>query len=140
MFYDLAVPLDLKEAEARFSYLAKNGKKITLVEKRKKRSYSQNRYLHLIVGLFAVSTGYTLAEAKLLYKLQYKEVYCYTKRNQKFIRSSADLDTKEMAESISRFRNWSNSEAGIYLPSANEEHLLNSIERELEKYDNKIYI
>ena len=48
-------------------------------------------------------------------------------------RSSANLTTAEMTQAIDRFRNWSASECGIYLPSPNEEDFLQSIEVEMDR-------
>ena len=140
MFYDLTNPMELKAAEARFSFLASKGKKITLIEKRKKRTYQQNRYLYLILGWFSIETGFSLLESKHIYKLQSKEIFVYTRKGEKFLRSTADIDTEQMSTSIERFRDYSNTTAGIYLPTANENELLNSIENELERYENKVYI
>ena len=139
MFYDLSTPIGLMSAIKRFEFLVANKKRINLTEKRKKRSHSQNRYLHLILGWFALQTGYTVEESKHLYKMQSKDLFVYEKKGTKFVRSSADLNTKEMSIVIERFRNYS-AEAGIYLPEANEVDFLNHIERNLEKYENKIYI
>ena len=48
------------------------------------------------------------------------------------LRSSRDLDTGDMTTAIERFRNWSASEADIYLPAPNEQEFLDSIEREMQ--------
>ena len=140
MFYDLSSPSELQLAQARFDFLANKQKKINLTESRKKRTYQQNRYLHLLLGWFGVETGYSLNEAKQIYKKASADIYLYEKKGRPFMKSSAELDTKELSITIERFRNYSNIEAGIYLPSANETELLNHIERELGKYENKVYI
>ena len=140
MFYDLSNPSELKAAETRFSFLAGKGKSITLIEKRKKRTFRQNKYLHLLLGFFGLETGYTLDESKQIYKKTSPDIYFYTKNNRPFIRSSADLDTKEMTLSIERFRNYSSEKGGIYLPSPNETEFLENIENQLERYENKVYI
>ena len=140
MFYDLSSPIEIKAARSRFEFLIEKGKKIKLVEHRKKRTYKQNRYLHLLLGWFAVETGFTLGEAKQIYKLQSKDIYFYAKKDEVFIRSSADLNTKDLAITIERFRNYSNTVAGIYLPEANEVDFLNHIEENLENYENKVFI
>ena len=49
------------------------------------------------------------------------------------LRSSKDLDTKEMTQAIERFRNWSASVAGIYLPSPNEEQFLLYCEKMIQE-------
>lgn len=56
----------------------------------------------------------------------------------KYLRSSADLDTTEMTLTIDRFRNWSASQVGVYLPAPDEERLLQLAEIEIER--NKEFI
>ena len=140
MYYDLSNPTDLKSAQSRWDFLVAKQKRINLSEKRRKRTYSQNRYLHLLLGWFALETGYTLSEAKHIYKMMSKVIFVYTKKGIKFVKSSADIDTKQMTITIERFRNYSNDTAGIYLPSPNETEFLNNIENQMSKYENKIYI
>ncbi len=50
-----------------------------------------------------------------------------------YLRSSAELTTGEMTLSIDRFRNWSASVAGIYLPAANEQQMLIYAQQEIER-------
>ncbi len=132
MIYDLSSVVDRNRAEKRFVQLMGEGAKIEL-KKREKRSLNQNNYLHLLIGFFALETGYNLVEVKQIYKECSPEIYGYEKNGKKFIRSSADLSTSEMSKSIDKFRNMSSSEAGIYLPEANEDKFLDEIERELAK-------
>ena len=56
----------------------------------------------------------------------------------KVLRSSSDLDVNEMNTSIDRFRNWASAEAGVYIPSADEERLIQLMEIDIER--NKPYI
>ena len=132
MIYDLKLAIDRQRAEKRFIQLMKECTKIEL-KKKVKRSVSQNSYLHLLIGFFALETGYTTTEAKQIYKEQTPQVYEYEKDGKKFIQSSADLTTSEMAITIDRFRDYSSSVAGIYLPEANEDKFLDEIERELQR-------
>ena len=46
------------------------------------------------------------------------------------LRSSANLDTKEMTTAIERFRNYASKEAGIYLPSPEDLSQLQEIENQ----------
>jgi len=140
MFYDLSIPAGVQSARSRFDFLVAQKKKISLVEKRRKRTYRQNRYLYLLLGFFSIETGYTLEESKQIYKKASPDIYFYTKNNRPFIRSSADLDTVEMTLSIERFRNYSSEKGGIYLPSPNETEFLENIENQMERYENKVYI
>lgn len=50
-----------------------------------------------------------------------------------YLRSSAELTTGEMTLSIDRFRNWSASVAGIYLPAANEHQMLIYAQQEIQR-------
>lgn len=53
--------------------------------------------------------------------------------NVQVIRSSSEIDTKQMTQAIDKFRNWSSKEAGIYLPDANEDQFLEHIRQESER-------
>lgn len=55
-----------------------------------------------------------------------------------YLRSSAELTTGEMTLSIDRFRNWSASVTGIYLPSSSERDFLIHIQQAIE--NNKEFI
>lgn len=132
MIYNLKLQIDRKRAEKRFIQLMGESAKIE-INKKNKRSVRQNSYLHLIIGFFALETGYTTTEAKQIYKQQNAPIYKYNKEDKWFIRSSADLSTTEMAITIDRFRDYSSDVAGIYLPEANEDKFLDEIESELSK-------
>ncbi len=132
MIYDLSSQIDRKRAEKRFVQLMGEGVKIEL-KKKQKRSIRQNSYLHLLIGYFAIETGYTTVEAKQIYKEQSPLIYEYEKGDKKFIRSSADLTTGDMTKTIDNFRNYSSAQAGIYLPEANEDKFLDEIEMELQR-------
>ena len=132
MIYDLSLQIDRSRAEKRFVQLMGEAVKIEL-KKKVKRSLNQNSYLHVIIGFFALETGYTRVEAKQIYKEQTPQVYEYKKDDKKFIRSSAELSTSEMSITINRFRDYSSSEAGVYLPSADEKEFLEECEREIQR-------
>lgn len=114
---------------------------VELTEKKPRRSNQQNAYLHVILGYFAMETGNTLEWVKQQYfkKLVNADIFIREQEDKwlgrmKVLRSSADLDSAEMTTAIDRFRNWSSSEAGIYLPSANEEDMLSLMEVEISRY------
>ncbi|MDD6211287.1 MAG: hypothetical protein PUB21_11865 [Bacteroidales bacterium] len=145
MLYDLSNPLHKEQFKTRCNFLFQKNAIVELTEKKPKRTNQQNRYLHLILGFFAVETGNTLEFVKTEYfkKLVNPDIFIREKEDKylgkiKILRSSADLDTSESNLSIERFRNWSSSEAGIYLAAPNEEKLLQLIEIELER--NKRYL
>lgn len=121
--------------------LEKSNGIVELTEKKARRSNQQNAYLHVILGYFAMETGNTLEWVKQQYfkKLVNAEIFIREQDDKylgrlKVLRSSADLDSAEMTTAIDRFRNWASSEAGIYLPSPNEEEMLSLMEVELSRY------
>ena len=138
MIIDSSNQVEVIRAEQRFKWLVEHKKTFELKEKRTKRTYSQNNYLHLLLSYFGLELGYTLAESKQMYKGLNKDVFIYQKNGQQFIRSSADLDTKEMTITIDRFKNFASVEAGVYLPEASDVIHLNYIENEINKTTNKI--
>lgn len=146
MLYDLTNPLHAEQFKAKVNKLYKAKAIVELTEKRAKRSLPQNKYLHLILGYFGVESGNTLEWVKREYfkKLCNKDIFVkervdnITNQKTKYLRSSADLTIDEMTTAIERFRNWSAQEAGIYIPSPDEQDLL--IIAEIETERNKNYL
>ena len=120
-----------------------------VVEVKKKlpnRTLAQNSYLHLLLGYFGSEYGCSLDEAKIdFYKRTCnRDLFERKMVNKKgnevtYLRSSAELTTGEMTLSIDRFRNWSASVAGIYLPAANEQQMLIYAQQEIERNKELIY-
>lgn len=140
MVYDTSNPLDNANFLLRAKKLAESGKIVELTEKKPRRSLPQNKYLHVILAYFGTQTGNTLEWVKQQYykKLVNPDLFIREKEDKflgriKVLRSSADIDTAEMTESIERFRNWSAQEAGIYIPSADEAILIQQMEIEIER-------
>lgn len=146
MLFDLSNPLQLAQFQAKANMLSEKGTAIVeLTEKKPRRSIQANKYLHVILGYFACETGNTLEWVKQQYykKLVNPTIFIRDKDDKylghiKVLRSSSELDTEEMCVSIDRFRNWSSAECGIYLPSSDEERLLQLMEIEIER--NKSYL
>lgn len=142
MLYDLKNPLQREQIKARFTMLLEKSDSIVeLAEKKPKRSNQQNKYLHVILGYFAVETGNTLEWVKQQYfkKLVNAELFIREQTDKylgkiKILRSSAALDSAEMTTAIDRFRNWASNEAGVYLPAPNEAELLALMEVEISRY------
>ena len=142
MLYNLNNLLQKEQFKARTAMLLEKSNGIVeLTEKKARRSNQQNAYLHVILGYFAMETGNTLEWVKQQYfkKLVNAEIFIREQDDKylgrlKVLRSSADLDSAEMTTAIDRFRNWASSEAGIYLPSPNEEEMLSLMEVELSRY------
>ncbi|MBR1526862.1 MAG: recombination protein NinB [Prevotella sp.] len=146
MIYSLSNPLDVQNAKTRLDLLIKRGSVIELTEKKAKRSLNQNAYLHLILGFFASQTGNTLEWVKQQYykKLCNPDIFIGEKQDKflgsvRYVRSSADLRTDEMNLSIERFRNWSASEAGIYIPEPTNEAEIAAMQIEVERYKTYLY-
>lgn len=114
---------------------------IELKAKRPKRTVQQNRYLHVLLGYYASEFGYTLDEVKFRFFKAHcnKDIFVRKRVNKRgkevnYYRSSANLTTEEMTTTIERFRNWSASECGLYLPEANEYAHLAHAEAQIEQY------
>lgn len=140
MLYDLTNPLDRDRFKRRCNALFTKQGIVELTEKTQ-RSSQQNRYLHLLLGYLAMETGNELDYVKEIFykRAANKELFVREKDDQilgkvEYLRSSADLSKEEMTLSIDRFRNWSSQTAGIYLPTANEQEFLASIEYEMSRY------
>ena len=56
----------------------------------------------------------------------------------KYLRSSSDLDSTEFSLTIERFRNFASAQCGIYIPSPDEERLIQLMEIEIEQHINYI--
>lgn len=141
MIYDLANELDRVRLEKRFKALLTARKVVEVKEYKPKRTNAQNRYLHAILGEFAMQTGNTLEDVKCKYFKKYcnYELFVRAKEykhigNIEVLRSSSELDTAEMTTAIERFRNWAAKEAGIYLPSPDEEAYIAAIEAEMQRH------
>lgn len=140
MLYDLRNPLDRERFKRRCNVLYQKQGIVDLSEKTQ-RSIQQNKFLHLLLGYLAMETGNTLDYVKEVFykRTANKELFLREKEDEilgkvEYLRSSADLSKEEMTLSIDRFRDWSSQTAGIYLPAANEQEFLASIEYELSKY------
>ena len=131
MLYNLSNPYEVDRCREYLNTLCGKQALIEVKEKKRTRSLSQNSYLHVILSYFACEYGCTMEEAKLdFYKRTCNKDIFVEKVTNKFgreierVRSSASLDTGEMTTTIERFRNWSSSVAGIYIPSPYEHEFL----------------
>lgn len=132
MKYDLSIKDERAAASFEFARLLVKKPIIELKVSRKARSLNQNNYLHLLLGAFGNHFGYTLEEAKLIYKQINSSTYQYEKKGRTFYRSSADLSAEEMSKSIDKFR-MASAEHGCELPLATDEEWLRRIENEIEQ-------
>lgn len=139
MIYDLDKTLDRERLKKRINALYSARKVVEVSEFKLKRSNAQNRYLHLILGEFAMQTGNTVEYVKSEYfkRLCNAEAFIIRKSDiyagtVDLLRSSADLTSAGLSTAIERFRNWASAQAGIYLPAPNEQKWLAAIEREMQ--------
>jgi hypothetical protein len=141
--YNLKNPYDRQKFKEKVNQLELKQEYVELKVKHTNRTLAQNSYLHLLLGYFASEFGYTLDEVKMdFYKRKCNpDIYVVERVNRrgrtvKTLRSSTDLDKLEMTRSIERFRNWSASECGLYLPSANEAEAIFHAQQQVEQYQN----
>lgn len=148
MIFDLSKEEPRQQVIDRMKYLLGKNAKIEINEKRKNRTYSQNNYLHLILGHFALEYGETLEYVKQVIFKQWvnEDIFKYERVNEKTgeireaYRSTAQLNTKEMSEAIERFRNYAVKNLDLYLPEPKDLTHLEEIENQLEQYSSKIYL
>ena len=139
MLYDLGSILDRSRFKSRCNDLYRRGCVVELTEK-SRRTPAQNRYLHLILGWFALEYGETLDYVKREYfkRLVSPDLFVFRKDDRflgetEVLRSTRDLTKEQLTIAITRFRDWSSREAGVYLPEANEDEFLRAVEVELSR-------
>ena len=127
MLLDLNKDIDRSKFKDRSIKLLEKRVIIDLTEKTN-RTLKQNNYMHLICAYFGSELGYTTEESKSLFKTLNRDIFEYEKNNVKFIKSSADVTKDELTKAIGKFRMWSNDNAGLYLPEANEKEFLTQVQ------------
>ena len=110
--------LDRKKAETYFTKLMQGKSKFELKREVKKKSVSNNAYLHVCITLYSIHFGNTLKDAKKHLKRNCSmmiEEYlgCYE------LRSCADLNNDECYDFSQWIRNYS-APLGCYIPSPQE--------------------
>ena len=145
MIYNLSNPYDVERFKGWVDKMIAERKVVEAKRKDENRTIKQNSYLHLIISYFATQYGCGADEAKIdFYKRRCnRDLFERWRRNRRgdpvpYLRSSADLTKEEMTLSIDRFRNWSSSVAGIYLPSREDGEMLTYAMQEIER--NKEFI
>lgn len=145
MIFNLNNPHEVEKFKSYVNNLYLKKGVIEVKEKRPRRTIKQNSYLHLLLGYFGSEYGMSLEQVKIDFfkRVCNKDLFERKKQNKKgnsicFLRSSAELTTDEMSLAITRFRNWSASEADIYLPSAEDFEFLIYAQQCIE--NNKEYL
>jgi hypothetical protein len=122
MKYNLAYSFDANSARVYLDNLIADQKQIELSVIREKRSRSQNNYLHVVITLWAIHTGYTLQEAKDYLK-DTCEFMHYEKNGHMFRVETSKHDSKELTGFIEWIRNYSAKECGYYIPTPEEYYM-----------------
>ncbi len=142
MIYNPEKQIDVSRAIERLKFFIENKRVFELTEKRKKRTISQNAYLHLLFGWFALETGYTTEEVKQeIFKKIVNPNTFYEGEFGNIItierwRSTVNLSTQEMTLCIDRFRDYASKEAGIYLPQPSDLAMLQEMEIQISNNQN----
>lgn len=144
MEYNLDIDYQRREFDERIAELKDARCVVELHKVYPKRTIQQNKYLHLIIGWWALHYGCTDEYAKRkFFKLECnKDTFLVIREskagNQYYdLLSSKDITTEQMTICIERFRNYC-AEHGCYIPSPDERQYLTYIQREQEK--NKKYL
>lgn len=140
MQYNLNSELDRQRFKVKVKQLWTKGGIVEVTEKRR-RTLNQNAYAHLCFSALAIEIGESAEYVKqeVFKRICNPDLFLVTKENPilgtiEVLRSSRDLTTHEMSVAIDRYRKWC-AEQGVYIPEANEEENLASLEAELSKYE-----
>jgi hypothetical protein len=140
MIYNPEKPIDIQNAITKIKYFIDKKAVFELKRKQVPKTYPQIKYVHLILGWFALEYGETVEYVKLEYfkKLVNPAIFKYEFINRKTgeirdeYKSLANISKEEMTLSINRFRDYSSKEAGIYLPQPSDLSILQEIEIQIK--------
>jgi len=116
--YDLSNDFKRRQFEADVAQHLENRDYVTLARVAKPRSTNQNRYLHALLGLLSVYTGFTLEEIKSIAKRKFAGKY--TKDGVNFIRETKNMNKEEMTTFIEKLRLWGIQDIGCPMPTVEE--------------------
>lgn len=136
MIYNFSDDAQWQEFNTRALQLREKKAKVDFTEKRGKRTPNQNNYLHLILSFYGLEIGYTLEEIKVILKRDIcPEIFKYKKGKHTFYRSTASLDTMEMAKVIHQLKHHAIIH-GCPLPDAENQDHIDYCKNQLEIYQN----
>lgn len=140
MLYNLREELSRQRFASRVRKLWKDGAIVELTDKRQ-RTRNQNNFLHVILGILAMETGNSLEAVKTeIFKKRVNPDLFVAQKDDPVLgqitvlRSSRDLTTEQMTLAIDRYMKFC-SELGIYIPSPEDEALIEEAEYELSRLD-----
>lgn len=133
----LRLPQQIEKFNFHVAQLQSYDGSIELRKIQRPRTLQQNKFLHVCISIYAIETGYTLDEAKTLLKRECGFMV-YEKNNQKFLKKTSDMDTKELTDFIEWIRNYAGVH-GFYIPSS-DDYMRNWEEIEQTIEQNKQYL
>lgn len=140
MLFDLSQPLQAIDADTYLQQLHEQGARIEIVKK-SSRTLSQNSYLHCCLAYYASEFGLSLEEVKVdtFKRTVNKRLFSGTRTNKRgeqvtYLRSTRELSSEEMTEAIERFRNYSATIAGLYIPSPDEHRTMFAAQQQIDNY------
>lgn len=138
MTYNLDNKFDRERFRTRCDYLMERRAAVDLTE-HIFRSTSQNRYLHLLIGLVALEVGETVEYVKANHfkRMVNPDIFIVMKDDRflgqvETLRSSADLTKEEMSTAIDRFKMWGRQQ-GWAMPDPGDTEILRQLEIELSR-------
>ena len=117
MNLDFSNIADQKKAQVYLDKLIKDQSKAELIKVSKKRTSSQNRYVHALFTIFGGAFGFSSDEAKIIVKRDLG--YTYVNQGETFLMQTRSMDTVKLTIFIDKFRNYSSAN-GCYLPTPEE--------------------
>jgi hypothetical protein len=133
MTFDTSKEIDRNKLFSRLDALLNKNSIIELKEVKKKRTLSQNAYLHVCITLFAIDYGCDLENAKYLLKSTCPFMHEW-KDDFKIVKQTRNMNTQELTEFIEWIRTFSSMQ-GCYIPTP-EEYIQNQfeIDKEIKKH------
>lgn len=141
MKFNLKNEIDKKKFKDRCNKLFEDGEFVELKKINLDASLSQMKYVHVIIGQFALEYGETIEYVKEeIFKKQVNKQIFETKfvnrktgKTRIGLRSMKALDKRETTETIERFRDYASKEASIYLPTPNEKEFLKQCQIDMDR-------
>jgi len=115
--FDLSSGFGQRKAAEFIAKATDAGWTVQIGKQRTPRSLSQNRFYFSLLAYYGCEVGSTADEMHVDMKREYGLVY--EKNGRKYLRSTRELDKKEMSDYIEFIRNHA-GQNGIYLPTADE--------------------
>lgn len=132
MRYDLSKENEAREASEFLAGSIMRDKLVEIKVVRPTRSLRANAYYHLLLGICGSEWGYSLAEMKIMHKRDISpNIFIYFKNDKPFTKSSADLTSKELSDSIEQLKKYA-AEQSLILPEPNDEDALRHWERQIQ--------